>query len=173
MDAAMRAAIKREPSINEEQIMDDIRQSIAAITLVLIFAVFPVYAGTDKPSSSDSLTVGGFQQRELSRSAIKKALQQVAQEELRHGNGKTTGEGRDLLNDMLAGAAARVFAVPDVSPSQQVRLEKAEQSTRKLIQTALNNANSPKDTKGRDQKVKVTEDAIREAWKLCPFYPFC
>ena len=148
------------------------KRCIAVVILVSFVCGVLVYVVSAGTSSSRSINPSNFRQRELSRSEIKERLKQVAQEGLRKGNARLTSDGRNLLNDMLSGAAARVFAVPDASPIQQERLAKAEESTRVLIRRTLELAPKPPKNTG-NQKLIITENVIKEAWDICPIYPFC
>jgi hypothetical protein len=158
-------------TVSEEQTMSARNRCLATVLLVLFVREVPRCAAPEQTSSPLSFNSSNFQQRELSRREIKERLKRVAEEELHKGNGRLTSDGRSLLNDMLSGAAARVLAVPDVSSDQRERLTKAEQSTRHLILRTLEIAKSQ--NKGGSQKLIITEDVLKEAWDICPIYPFC
>ena len=147
---------------------------ITSVMLVLFLSGALAHAAPGMLPALGSVASVDSPFRDLSRKEIKKTLQQVAEKALHNGNGKLTASGRDHLNDMLAGAAARVFAVPAPSNSQSQRLELAEEGTRRLINTALGIArNLQGNTPQGNRKLEVNEDVLVRAWRICPLYPFC
>ena len=143
----------------------------ARVMLVLFILGAPIYVVSGKKSVLSNLNHS--QRGELSRAEIKQRLEQVAEEEIRRGNAELTADARGHLNDMLAGAAARVFALADVSQSQRERLERAEQSTQRLVRAAIGIARNFGSINRNNQKLIVTEDHFVRAWRICPLYPFC